>query len=118
MVKQLPSPSELQLQGQLDRARAADLIERIEAAVGSAGAEAAGKRLRRLAEEWVSQGVVWRAEVRVVEEVEELAAETQPYLLRKVKLPMERDVSRSIIESHHGRLWTIPNDGPGANFSF
>jgi signal transduction histidine kinase len=27
-------------------------------------------------------------------------------------------VSRSIIESHHGRLWATPNDGPGATFSF
>jgi signal transduction histidine kinase len=27
-------------------------------------------------------------------------------------------VSRSIIESHHGRLWVTPNDGPGATFSF
>ena len=27
-------------------------------------------------------------------------------------------VSRSIIESHHGRLWARPNDGPGATFSF
>jgi C4-dicarboxylate-specific signal transduction histidine kinase len=27
-------------------------------------------------------------------------------------------VSRSIIEAHHGRLWAIPNDGPGATFSF
>ncbi|HWG32823.1 MAG TPA: PAS domain-containing protein [Gemmatimonadaceae bacterium] len=27
-------------------------------------------------------------------------------------------VSRSIIESHHGRLWAVPNDGPGATFSF
>jgi signal transduction histidine kinase len=27
-------------------------------------------------------------------------------------------VSRSIIESHHGRLWAAPNDGPGAMFSF
>jgi len=26
-------------------------------------------------------------------------------------------VSRSIIESHHGRLWAILNDGPGATFS-
>jgi signal transduction histidine kinase len=27
-------------------------------------------------------------------------------------------VSRSIIESHQGRLWVAPNDGPGATFSF
>jgi len=27
-------------------------------------------------------------------------------------------VSRSIIESHNGRLWATPNQGPGATFSF
>ena len=27
-------------------------------------------------------------------------------------------ISRSIIESHHGRLWATLNDGPGAAFSF
>jgi PAS domain S-box-containing protein len=27
-------------------------------------------------------------------------------------------VSRSIIASHHGRLWAAPNEGPGATFSF
>jgi PAS domain S-box-containing protein len=27
-------------------------------------------------------------------------------------------VSRSIIESHHGRLWAALNDGPGATFAF
>jgi signal transduction histidine kinase len=27
-------------------------------------------------------------------------------------------VSRSIIESHHGRLWAEPNAGPGATFAF
>jgi signal transduction histidine kinase len=27
-------------------------------------------------------------------------------------------VSRAIIESHRGRLWAAPNDGPGATFAF
>jgi signal transduction histidine kinase len=27
-------------------------------------------------------------------------------------------VSRSIVESHQGRLWAEPNDGPGVTFSF
>jgi len=27
-------------------------------------------------------------------------------------------VSRSIIERHYGRLWAMPNDGPGVTFSF
>jgi signal transduction histidine kinase len=27
-------------------------------------------------------------------------------------------VSRSIVESHDGRLWATPNGGPGASFSF
>jgi signal transduction histidine kinase len=27
-------------------------------------------------------------------------------------------VSRSVIESHHGRLWAAPNVGPGATFAF
>ena len=27
-------------------------------------------------------------------------------------------VSRSIIESHEGRIWAAPNDGPGATFAF
>ena len=27
-------------------------------------------------------------------------------------------VSRSIVEAHHGRLWAVQNDGPGATFAF
>jgi signal transduction histidine kinase len=31
---------------------------------------------------------------------------------------MGLSVSHSIIESHHGRLWAAPNDGPGTTFAF
>jgi len=27
-------------------------------------------------------------------------------------------ISRSIVENHNGRLWAVPNDGPGATFQF
>lgn len=43
--------SELKFERQLDRARAADLIERVEAAVGTAGAQETGQHWGRLGEE-------------------------------------------------------------------
>ena len=64
--------SELQLEGELDGAGASDLVEGVEPAIGAAGAKAARERLRCVAEQRTGQHVVGIAEVRVVENVEEL----------------------------------------------
>src|SRR5262245_41228250 len=84
--------SELQLHRELDRARPADLVEGVEPAVGAAGPEAAGQGLRRAAEQPIAQVADRRAEVRVVEDVEELGSEQERCVVAEPEAPLQRNV--------------------------
>src|SRR5215472_17208478 len=75
---------ELKFQRELNRARAADLVKRVEAAVGTAGAQAARQRAGRVAEQRAGQAVVGIAKVRVVKDVEEFRSETKAQLFGEV----------------------------------
>src|ERR1700743_151082 len=91
-VHQSFEKSELQLERQLDRARCADLIQRTQAAVGTAGTQAGCQRLRRLPEQGVAKRSVGISKVRMIQDVKKLGTKTKDEFLRKMKLPLQRGI--------------------------
>src|SRR5262249_21704410 len=83
---------ELKLERKLDRARSADLVERVETAVRAPGAQTVGQRLSRAAEHRAGQAVDRVGEIRVVEDVEELGPETKPGPLCNPKDSLEGNI--------------------------
>jgi len=89
----------LKFEGQLHGAGAADLVERVEAAIGTAGAQAVCQRLRRVAEQGAGQTVDRIPEVRVIENVEELSSEPQPHFFSQLKLALQAEIGLHGIET-------------------
>ena len=73
----------------LDRARSANLVERVETTIRTTGPETAREGLRRVAEQRIGQAVVGIAEIGMVENIEKLRPESQIQLFRNPKLPLE-----------------------------
>src|SRR6185436_18535756 len=84
--------SKLQLQRELDRARPANLVERVETATGAARPQTVRQRLGRAAEQRTGEVVVGTAKVGMVEDVEELRPEAKSYLFGDAKLPLQPKV--------------------------
>lgn len=91
--------SEYKFEHQLDRARSANLVERVETTVRAAGDNGVRQGLRRAAEQGTGQDTGGRAEVGVVQKVEELRPETEVCLLREVKLTLQSDVGLEGVET-------------------
>ena len=90
---------ELELEGELDGAGAADLVEGAEAATLPATAERAGQHLGGLAELRRAEEVDRAAEIGVIEDVEEIDARLKSKPLGEVELPPQRGIELDCIAS-------------------
>src|SRR5262245_150605 len=91
--------SELEPESELNGAWPANLIQRTEAAVGAARAEASREHLRRAAELRAGQVVDGRAEVRMIENIEELGLEAKAEALFQLKPALSGQVDLERTES-------------------
>jgi len=110
--------SELEFEGKLDRARAANLIEGVETAIRAAGAQAAREGLRRVAEQRTGQVIVRRAEVGVIEDVEELQSKAKAQLLGEMKRGVDWVRVLSPFNGQHPKEPSMtPNKGDPRRFT-
>ena len=77
---------ELHFDSQLDGARASDLVKRREAAALSPGTKGVVQHLRGFAELSRGQIVDWGAEVRMIQNIEEIASDLKRKMFAKAKL--------------------------------
>ena len=85
----------------MDRARAADLVQWVQAAVTTTRTEAARQRLRRVAKLRACEVADGRGEVGVVEDVEELAPEGEVHSLGESKSPLNGKVGLDTEAAQH-----------------
>src|SRR5260370_2585234 len=89
--------SELELEGELNRARSTNLVKRAEAAALPATTQRAGQHLRGLAELRRAEEIDWAAEIGVIEDVEEVGARLKSKPLGEVELPPQRAIDLDCI---------------------
>jgi len=106
-------PSELKLKRQLDGAGAADLVEGVEAAGLATGAEVVVQHLCRLAELRRTQIIDRVAEVRVVQDVEEIASRLKSDAFGEVELAAQGQVPLGGGEAAEGIAAEIALRGGG-----
>ena len=101
--RKLGSPTlELKFQGQLHRSGPANLVEGRLTAQNAPAAHACCQHRERAPKRTICDIAIWRAEDRVIENVEELGAELKMNFVTYVELPPECSVQLPHTESKKG----------------